>query len=620
MAGAAGGPEGTTADGAHRPPLAGVRVIDVGTRISAPFCAGLLGDLGADVIKVEDPRGGDFMRTIGPFAPTGGDGPGYSLWWAVEGRGRRGVTLDLRRPEGQELFRRLAATADVVCENFRPGAMEKWGIGPDDCDPRLVWARISVFGQDGPNAGRTGLDRMGIAYGGLLHLTGYPDRPPVRPGLSISDYLTGTFAASAVAAALYRRDGPDGTGRGGVVDASLTESVLRILEWTIAAQDRLGITRGREGNRMANSAPLDNYPTADGSTVCIVAGSDTNFRRLCAAMGRPALADDPAWSTLAQRRRGPTRSTTSWPPGRRAAARPRSRRRASPTRCRWPPPTRPPTSWPTPTWPPAATWSRWTIPWPARTASRPPSPASTGGPRPPHGPRRSWASTTTRCGATWWACPPTSSGGTGPMASSDPRATGRRHIAVLAPLPLELDAVVAAFGLEASADGDTWRGRCGEARVTAVRTGMGPDVAAEVTVRLLDGPPPPDGPITHVAMVGICGGLDPDVAVGTVLHPVHVVDHGTGASYRHRAIPGTSRFGTLVTTAEVHFDEDLSRRLLADGAVGVDMESAAVAGVCEDRGCPGRCTGPSATGGSTVCWIPGSWRSPRRTVRSTSTD
>ena len=286
---------------ADRPPLAGLRVIDVGTRISAPFCAGLLGDMGAEVIKIEDPRGGDFMRTIGPFAPTDDDGPGYSMWWAVEGRGRRGVTLDLRQPAGQALFRRLAATADVVCENFRPGAMEAWGIGPDDCDPRLVWARISVFGQDGPYSGRTGLDRMGIGYGGLLHLTGYPDRPPVRPGVSVSDYLTGTFAASAVAAALYRRDGPGGTGLGGVVDAPLYGSVLRILEWTLAAQDRLGTTRQREGNRMATSAPLDNYPTADGTYVCIVAGSNANFRRLCAAMGTPGLADDPEWATLAQR-------------------------------------------------------------------------------------------------------------------------------------------------------------------------------------------------------------------------------------------------------------------------------------------------------------------------------
>jgi crotonobetainyl-CoA:carnitine CoA-transferase CaiB-like acyl-CoA transferase len=283
------------------PPLAGLRVIDVGTRISAPFCAGLLGEMGAEVIKVEQPDGGDFMRTIGPFAPDP-DGHDYSMWWAVEGRGRKGVTLDLRRPEGQDLFRRLAATADVVCENFRPGTLEAWTVGPDDCDPRLVWARISVFGQDGPYSGRPGLDRMGIAYGGLLAITGYPDRPPVRPGVTISDYLTGTFAAEAVLAALYRRDRPDtGTGIGGVVDAPLYGAVLRILEWTVAAQDRLGLTRERQGNRLANSAPLDNYATSDGRFVCVVGGSDANFRRLCRAMGRPELADDPRWRTLRDR-------------------------------------------------------------------------------------------------------------------------------------------------------------------------------------------------------------------------------------------------------------------------------------------------------------------------------
>jgi crotonobetainyl-CoA:carnitine CoA-transferase CaiB-like acyl-CoA transferase len=301
--------------------LAGLRVIDVGTRISAPFCAGLLGEMGAEVIKIEDPRGGDFMRTIGPFVPTGdpgeagqagetdgageADGPGYSLWWAVEGRGRKGATLDLRQPRGQELFRQLASRADVVCENFRPGTMEAWGIGPDACDPRLVWARISVFGQDGPNARRPGLDRIGMAFGGLLGLTGFPDGPPVRPGVTVSDYLTGVFAAEAVTAALYRRDRADGgTGRGGVVDAPLYGSVLRILEWTIAGQDRLGLTRHREGNRMANSAPLDNYLAADGRYVCIVAGSDANFARLCAAMGRPDLPGDPRWASLARRAAG----------------------------------------------------------------------------------------------------------------------------------------------------------------------------------------------------------------------------------------------------------------------------------------------------------------------------
>lgn len=300
-------------------PLAGLRVIDVGTRISAPFCAGLLGEMGAEVIKVEDPRGGDFMRTIGPFvndstpaanaaiddAGAGQEPGGYSLWWSVEGRGRKGVTLDLRQPKGQALFRRLVERADVVCENFRPGTLEAWNIGPEECDPRLVWARISVFGQDGPNARRPGLDRMGIAYGGLLNLTGYPDHPPVRPGVTISDYLTGVFAAEAVTATLYRRDRPDtGTGRGGVVDAPLYGSILRILEWTIAAQDRIGLTRRREGNRLPNSAPLDNYLTADGRYVCIVAGSDTNFSRLCTAMERPDLLGDPRWTTLAKRAAG----------------------------------------------------------------------------------------------------------------------------------------------------------------------------------------------------------------------------------------------------------------------------------------------------------------------------
>jgi crotonobetainyl-CoA:carnitine CoA-transferase CaiB-like acyl-CoA transferase len=274
-------------------PLAGLRVIDAGTRIAAPFCAGLLGEMGAEVVKVEQPGQGDFMRSIGPFED------GYSLFWAVEGRGRKSVTLDLRRPEGQELFRRLAATADVVCENFRPGTLEEWHIGPAELDPRLVVVRISVFGQDGPKARRPGLDRMGIGYGGLMHLTGYPDRPPVRPGVTVSDYLTAAFCAHAAVASLYARDVRGG--QGAVIDASLYGSILRILEWTVAAYDRLGVVRGREGNRLANSAPLDNYPTADGTFVCIVAGSDTNFRRLCSAMGRPELVDDPRFATLADR-------------------------------------------------------------------------------------------------------------------------------------------------------------------------------------------------------------------------------------------------------------------------------------------------------------------------------
>jgi crotonobetainyl-CoA:carnitine CoA-transferase CaiB-like acyl-CoA transferase len=275
-----------------------LRVLDLGTRIAAPFCAGLLGEMGAEVIKIEQPGTGDFMREIGPFVETD-DGP-YSLFWAVEGRGRKSITLDLRQPDGQDLLRRLAATADVVVENFRPGTLEQWNIAPGQLDPKVVVVRISSFGQDGPNARRPGLDRVGIGYGGLLHLTGYPDRPPVRVGVTISDYLTGVFAAQAAVAALYARD-TRRAGQGAVIDAALYGAPLRILEWTVAAYDRLGTVRSREGNRLANSAPLDNYPTADGKFVCIVAGSDGNFARLCKAMDRLDLLDDPRYARLVDR-------------------------------------------------------------------------------------------------------------------------------------------------------------------------------------------------------------------------------------------------------------------------------------------------------------------------------
>jgi formyl-CoA transferase len=277
-----------------RQPLRGLRVLDLGTRIAAPFCAGLLGEQGAEVIKIEQPRGGDPLRDLGPFVDTD-DGP-YSLYWAVEGRGRKSVTLDLRRERGQELFRQLAAASDVVCENFRPGTLERWNIDPTRLDPRVVTVRISVFGQDGPKSLRPGLDRNGVAYGGLLHLTGEADRPPVRPGVTVTDYLTGVFSAQAAIGLLYDRDA-QGSGEGGVIDAYLYGSALRILEWTIAAYDRLGVVRNRSGNRLAHSAPLDNYPSRDGRFVCIVAAAQNNFERLCAAMERPDLLTDECYAT-----------------------------------------------------------------------------------------------------------------------------------------------------------------------------------------------------------------------------------------------------------------------------------------------------------------------------------
>ena len=277
-------------------PLAGVRILDAGTRIAAPFAATLLADFGAEVVKVEMPGSGDFMRTIGPFAD------GYSLWWAVEGRNKKSITLDLRKPRGQELFRRLVGHADVVVENFQPGTLERWGLGYDalaSINPKLILTRASVYGQTGPYRDRPGLDRNGIGFGGLLYLTGYPDRPPVRPGVIVSDYLTAVFNALAIMIALYHRDVRSGGGQS--VDLALYESVFRILEHTMAAYDRLGVVREREGNRLRNSAPLDNWETKDGKTICIVAAGDGLFPRLARAIGREDLLSDPRFSSLAKR-------------------------------------------------------------------------------------------------------------------------------------------------------------------------------------------------------------------------------------------------------------------------------------------------------------------------------
>src|SRR5215831_7572368 len=283
-------------------PLVGLRVLDLGTRIGAPFAATLLADLGADVIKVELPGQGDFMRTIGPFDR------GHSLFWAVEGRGKRSVTLDLRKSAGQALLRRLVALADVVVENFQPGTLERWGLGYDDLaavNPGIILTRVSVYGQTGPYRDRPGLDRNGIAMGGLLYITGYPDRPPVRPGLIVSDYLTAVFNAFSILAAIHERDATaratGATPRGQWVDLSLYESILRIMEHTLATYDRTGVVREREGNRLVNSAPLDNWRTKDGKYLSLIAAGDGLFPRLCRAMGREHLAHEPRFRTMALR-------------------------------------------------------------------------------------------------------------------------------------------------------------------------------------------------------------------------------------------------------------------------------------------------------------------------------
>jgi crotonobetainyl-CoA:carnitine CoA-transferase CaiB-like acyl-CoA transferase len=277
-------------------PLAGLRILDLGTRIAAPFAATLLGDFGAEVIKVELPGTGDFMRSIGPFV---GD---YSLWWAVEGRNKKSITLDLRKPRGQALLKQLIGVSDVAVENFQPGTLEGWSLGFDTLraiNPNLILARASVYGQTGPYRDRPGLDRNGIGFGGLLYLTGYRDRPPVRPGVIISDYLTGVFNAFAIMMALYHRDVHRGGGQS--IDVALYESIFRILEHTVASYDRLGVVREREGNRLRNSAPLDNWETKDGEFVCVVAAGDGLFPRLARALGREDLLTDVRFSSLSAR-------------------------------------------------------------------------------------------------------------------------------------------------------------------------------------------------------------------------------------------------------------------------------------------------------------------------------
>ena len=282
-----------------KPPLEGLRILDVGTRIGAPFAATLLADFGAEVWKIELPGQGDFMRTIGPFAD------GYSLFWAVEGRNKKSITLDLRKPRGQELFKKLVPLADAIVENFQPGTLEAWGLGYEVLEalnPKVILTRATVYGQDGPYRDRPGLDRNGIAHGGLLYITGYPDRPPVRPGIVVSDYLTGVFNALSILIALYERD-IGKSGRGQWVDLALYESVFRLMEHTVAGYDRLGLVREREGNRLKNSAPLDNWETRDGHFVSIVAAGDGLFPRLARAMGRADLVQDPRYATLADRAR-----------------------------------------------------------------------------------------------------------------------------------------------------------------------------------------------------------------------------------------------------------------------------------------------------------------------------
>lgn len=273
-------------------PLTGIRVIELGAFIAGPFCGQLLADLGADVVKIEPPNGGDAMRQWGAVQKDG-----KSLWWPVIARNKQSVTVDLRTSEGQEIVRGLAAEADILIENFRPGTLEKWGLGPDALtalNPRLIVGRISGFGQTGPYRNRVGFGAIAEAMAGLRNLTGFPDMPPPRVGISIGDSLAGMFTTIGLLAALQARQQ---TGRGQVVDVGITDSVLGVLESVLSEHSATGAIRGRTGSTLPRIAPSNLYPTGDGSWVLIAGNGDGIFRRLAAAMGQPELADDPRYAT-----------------------------------------------------------------------------------------------------------------------------------------------------------------------------------------------------------------------------------------------------------------------------------------------------------------------------------
>lgn len=275
-------------------PLSGMRVLDIGTMVAGPVAATLMADLGAEVIKVEQPGRGDTLRHIGPFAE------GESLWWNVEGRNKKSITLDLHHPEAQRILKDLVKHADVLVENFRPGTLERWSLSWKDLEkinPRLVMLSISGYGQTGPYAPRAGYDRMGLAFGGMMNITGYPDRPPVRPGTAVADYQTALFGAFGAMVALYQRDARGGKGQ--QVDLSLYEAIFRFTDVMVTAYEKLGLKRERMGNIHFAAAPGDHFETSDGRYIVLTVSSDRMFARLCEVL--PEMAGDDRFTTHSKR-------------------------------------------------------------------------------------------------------------------------------------------------------------------------------------------------------------------------------------------------------------------------------------------------------------------------------
>lgn len=279
-------------------PLAGIRVLDIATFLAAPLCASIMGEFGAEVIKIEQPGAGDTMRKFG--TPTARDGD--TLAWLSEARNKRSLTLDLRNAEGKALFLRLLQQSDVLCENFRPGTLEKWGLGWDvlsAANPRLVMLRVSGYGQTGPYRERPGFARIAHAFGGLSYLAGEPGGTPVVPGsTSLADYMSGLYGAIGVMMALRVRD-RDGVGQ--QIDLGLYESVFRALDEMAPAFARHGVVRERKGAATVNVCPHSHYSTRDGKWVAIACTTDKMFARFAAVMGKPELAAPERWGNVQPR-------------------------------------------------------------------------------------------------------------------------------------------------------------------------------------------------------------------------------------------------------------------------------------------------------------------------------
>lgn len=274
-------------------PLEGVRVLEMGQLLAGPFASVLLAWFGAEVIKIEPPGAGDPLRKWRKLHK------GTALWWYILGRNKKCVTLNLREPRGHEIVKQLVGKVDVVLENFKPGTLEKWGLGYEDLkaiNPKLIMARVSGYGQTGPLASKPGYANVAEGFSGMRYVTGYPDRPPARPNLSMGDTLAGLHAALGILMALYHRDAK-GTGQGQMVDVAIYEACFNMMESVIPEYDKLGEIRERQGSKISGIVPTATYPTKDGKYIIIGGNGDSIYKRLMTAAGREDLANDPRLAT-----------------------------------------------------------------------------------------------------------------------------------------------------------------------------------------------------------------------------------------------------------------------------------------------------------------------------------